>query len=75
MRTSAKARSRNRHYRLMMKKAVRKVREASTADEARTALHDASSVLDRLAGKGIIHRNRAADRKARLHRFVRTLEA
>ncbi len=75
MRTSAKARSRNRAYRAKMKWAVRHVREAKTREQGETALQDAVKVLDRLAGKGIIHRNRAADRKSRLHAYVKTLSA
>lgn len=75
MRTSAKSRLRNRMYRSKMKKAIRKVREAKTMDEAVASLGAATKMLDRLAGKGIIHHNRAADKKSRLTRFVRSLQA
>ncbi len=75
MRTSAKARARNRAYRVKMRIAIRKVREAKTTDEANTALHAASKILDRLAGKRIIHKNRAADKKSRLSAYVRSLQS
>lgn len=75
MRTSAKARSRNRAYMAKVKKAIRQVREASSQDEARKALHDAYAVLDRVAGKGIIHKNRAADKKSRLTEYVKQMGA
>ncbi|MBS1262539.1 MAG: 30S ribosomal protein S20 [Calditrichaeota bacterium] len=73
MRTSARQRSRNRAYLAKMKSAVRKVREAGSHEEAVKALHEANTVLDTVAGKGIIHRNRAADKKSRLARHVKSL--
>lgn len=75
MRTSAKQRSRNRAYRSMLKKAIREVREAETHDDAAKALLNANKVLDRVAGKGIIHKNRAADRKSRLAAYVHSMQA
>ena len=73
MRTSAKQRSRNRAYQAKIKSAVRKVRDAKNVDDATSALRDAEKVLDRVAGKGIIHKNRAADKKARLAKYVKSL--
>lgn len=75
MRTSAKSRIRNRTYRGQMKKAIRSVREAASKEEAQTNLKKAMVVLDSLAGKGIIHKNRAADKKSRLNAFVKTMNA
>lgn len=74
MRTSARSRSRNRAYRAMLKKAIREVREASSQKDAQTALVNANKLLDRIAGKGIIHKNRAADKKARLNAFVSQMQ-
>ncbi|MBZ0266345.1 30S ribosomal protein S20 [bacterium] len=73
MRTSAKARIRNRSYRGQMKRAIRSVREAGNKEEAQTNLKKAMVVLDSLAGKGIIHKNRAADKKSRLNAFVQAM--
>jgi small subunit ribosomal protein S20 len=75
MLTSAKARSRNRAYRSILKNAIRKVTEASGLEDAKSALTNAIKVIDRAASKGIIHKNRAADKKSRLTAFVRTIEA
>ena len=74
MKTSAEARLRNRAYRGKMRKAIRSVREAKTAEEANASFAKASRLLDRLAGKGIIHRNRAADKKSRLSKHVKSLQ-
>ncbi len=75
MKTSAKANARNRAYRVKMRVAIRNVREAASHQEALDAFNVAVKVLDRVAGKGIIHKNRAADRKSRLFAFVQTLAA
>jgi len=74
MRTSAKANSRNKAYRNKIKVAIRNVNEASNKDEAQEALKNAVKVLDRSAGKGIIHKNRAADKISRLTAFVSKIE-
>jgi small subunit ribosomal protein S20 len=71
MRTSAKERSRNRAFRARVKNAVRAVNEATDGKKAEAAYNEAVKVLDRAAGKGILHKNRAADKKARLAAVVR----
>jgi small subunit ribosomal protein S20 len=73
MRTSAKERSRNRAYREKMKRAIREVRDAESYEQASDALKRAQKVLDRIAGKGIIHPNRAADKMSRLSDYVASL--
>ncbi|MDP8207214.1 MAG: 30S ribosomal protein S20 [Candidatus Electryonea clarkiae] len=74
MRTSAKAKARNKAYRTKMRIAIRNVREAKSFKDAESSLHVASKILDRLASKGIIHRNNAANRKSRLNSFVKTIQ-
>lgn len=68
IKTSQKANLRNRHYRSMMRTAMRRVREAGTEETRQSTLRTACAILDRLASKGIIHHNTAARRKSRLHR-------
>ncbi len=70
MRTSREARLRNRSARSAMKTAIKKVLAASSREEALEALRRATSIIDRTASKGIIHRNTAARYKSRLARFV-----
>lgn len=72
-RQSLKARARNRVVKSHVKNAVKAVRSAVQAndqDQARAALQRANSVLDKAAGKGVIHRNNAQRRVARLSRAV-----
>jgi small subunit ribosomal protein S20 len=62
-------RVRNRPYRTAARTSVKKAELAIRAGDqtiAATAVGDAISMLDRVAGKGIIHKNNAARRKSRL---------
>ena len=72
-RTNEKRRERNRRDRSRMRTAIKKVRQAESADSAREALIRAESLLDRMAGKGVIHDNTAARQKSRLHAHVKKL--
>ena len=74
VRTNEKRRERNRRDRSRMRTAIKKVRQADSVDNAREALHKAESLLDRMAGKGVIHGNTAARQKSRLHAHVQGLE-
>ena len=76
-RQSLKRRARNRHYRSTMRTFIKRVRLAVANGDvkaSREALQRALPVIDRVAGKGIIHRNKAARLKSRLHRLVSKLE-
>ncbi|MED5373489.1 MAG: 30S ribosomal protein S20 [Myxococcota bacterium] len=78
MRQNAKRRMRNRHYRATMRTQIKKVRVAIEAGDAETAaanLNGAVSIIQRLATKGIIHRNQASRRVARLYKAVNKLKA
>ncbi|HDZ12668.1 MAG TPA: 30S ribosomal protein S20, partial [Bacteroidetes bacterium] len=70
IRTNEKARLRNKHYRSLMKTAIKKVRLAETKEIASANLNNAISILDRLAVKGIIHKNNAANKKSKLTQLV-----
>ena len=72
-RTNEKRRQRNRRDRSRMRTAIKKVRQAENKESAREALVRAESVLDRMAGKGVIHDNTAARQKSRLHAHVKKL--
>lgn len=71
-------RARNASQRSAMRTAVKKVvyaLEAKDVEAAREAYRNAVPVLDRMAGKGLIHRNKAARYKSRLNSHIRTLAA
>ena len=72
------SRANNVAQRSRVRSAVRKVVEAIKAGqkaEAAAALKAASPVIDAMARKGIIHRNKAARHKSRLAAQVKALSA
>ena len=69
IRIAEQKRVRNRPYRTAARTSVKKAELAIRGGDqtiAATAVGDAISMLDRVAGKGIIHKNNAARRKSRL---------
>jgi small subunit ribosomal protein S20 len=74
MRSSLRRRERNRHYTSLMKTAIKRVRSAATKEQGQTALLKAVSILDSMAAKGIIHRNKAANEKSKLTKIVNGLK-
>jgi len=69
IRVAERRRLRNRPFRTSARTFVKKAELAIRAGDsttASTAVGDAISMLDRVAGKGIIHKNNAARRKSRL---------
>jgi small subunit ribosomal protein S20 len=72
-RQNEQARVRNKSVRSALKTYARRVRESvATGDQeaAEAALRRANRAYDRAASKGVIHRNNAANHKARLARSV-----
>ena len=59
----------NRQMRSKLRTGLKKLRAAAAGDDkdaAGAALRETQSLVDRMAGKGIIHRNTAARYKSRL---------
>ena len=75
VRTSEKARQRNRRDRTRLRSAIKRVRQAESNDSGVEALRNAESLLDRMATKGVIHKNAAARQKSRLQRHVQRIES
>lgn len=59
-------RIRNRYYGKTMRNAVRAFRALTDATEAQSKLPELNSLLDRMASKGRIHKNKAANLKSSL---------
>jgi small subunit ribosomal protein S20 len=62
-------RDRNRQYRSRLRTALKNVRAALAAGKStdvKASLGDTVSLMDKMAGKGIIHRNAAGRYKSRL---------
>ena len=69
---SRKNNLRNRHYRSMMKTAIKNVLKADKKD-APELLKMAISTIDRVVTKGIIHNNNAARHKSKISKHVNNL--
>ncbi len=70
---SRKWAAQNRTARARVRTAIKKVRQAEDPDEARSALTEAISLLDRAARTRLVHPNRAARVKRQLHAHVNGL--
>jgi small subunit ribosomal protein S20 len=73
--TNELARRRNVAARTRMRTAIKAVQTATTRADAQAAYRLAMSVLDRTAAKGIIKRETASRRKARLARVAERFPA
>ena len=68
-RQNVKRRDHNRALRSQLRtglKSIRKSLDAKNVDGAKTALKDLQSLVDKMASKGMIHRNTASRYKSRL---------
>lgn len=74
IRSSETRRLRNRYYSKTMRNAVRKFRTLENKTEAAEQLPGIISMIDRLAKKTIIHKNKAGNLKSKLTRFVNKME-
>jgi small subunit ribosomal protein S20 len=72
-RASKRRADQNRRLKTRMRNAVKKVRSLKDKSAALPELRKTSKLLDQLAAKGIIHRNKAANDKSRLARYVNSL--
>jgi small subunit ribosomal protein S20 len=78
MRQDEVRRLRNKSYKTRVKNVIKSVEAAikeQDREAAEKALHEAISVIDRVASKGIIHKNNAARKKSRLTKKVNALAA
>jgi small subunit ribosomal protein S20 len=75
-RQAEKHRQRNASQRSQLRTAIKKVATAigtGDAGTARQAYQEALPAIDRAAGKGLIHPNKAARHKSRLNQHIRNL--
>lgn len=73
---AAIARERNKHQRTLVRTKIKQVRKAIASNDAaaaRTAFDEAKPIIDRMAGKGQIHQNKAARHKSRLNAQIKAL--
>ena len=69
-RQTIKRTERNKKYKALIKGSVKRVFSSKDKETAQTELRKTVKVLDRAATKGIIHKNKAANTKSKLDKFV-----
>jgi len=73
VRQAEKRRDRNRFYGKTTRNAIRDLRAVKEQKAAGEQLPEVASMIDKLAKKGVIHKNKAANLKSKLARKVNTL--
>ena len=73
IRSNAAKRLRNRYQAKTTRNAIKKLRNTTSAEEAKSLLPRVISMLDRLAKKNVIHKNKASNNKSKLTKHVNSL--
>ena len=73
IRQTEKKRLHNRYYAKTARNAVRKLRATKDKTEAVTLFPKVSAMLDKLAKKNVIHKNKAGNLKSKLAKMINKL--
>ncbi len=73
VRQSAKRNERNRYYGKTTRNAIRDIRALEEGKAASTKLPQVASMIDKLAKRGTIHKNKAANLKSKLAKKINAL--
>ncbi len=73
IRQTEKRRLHNRYYAKSMRNEVRKFRTLTDKTEAENQLPKMYSIIDKVAKRGIIHKNKAGNLKSKLSRYTAKL--
>ena len=73
VRQSIKANLSNRAYKSKVNTSIKKVLNEKKKKEAQAGLKEAIKLIDKVASKGIIHKNKAANKKSTLYKHLRSL--
>ncbi|HTE07738.1 MAG TPA: 30S ribosomal protein S20 [Flavitalea sp.] len=73
VRQATKRRDRNRYYGKTTRNAIRDMKEIKEGKAASAELVKIISMIDKLAKKGVIHKNKASNMKSKLTRKVNAL--
>jgi len=74
IRSNAAKRLRNRYQAKTTRNAIKKLRGSADKATAAPLLSKVISMLDRLAKKNVIHKNKASNNKSKLTKFVNNLK-
>jgi len=74
IRSSETKRLRNKYYLKTTRTVIKKLRKSTNKAEAQELYKKVSSLLDKLAKRNIIHKNNAANKKAKLHKVMTAVQ-
>ena len=74
VRQSIKANLRNRAYKSRVSTSIKKVLNSTKKDDALNNLKDAVKTIDKVASKGVIHKNKASNKKSTLYKYTNSLK-
>jgi small subunit ribosomal protein S20 len=74
IRANETKRLRNKYYLKTTRTFIKKLKSATTKEEAQELYKKVSSLLDKLAKKNVIHKNNAANKKAKLHKVMAAVQ-
>lgn len=73
IRSSAAKRELNRYQHKSTRTQIKKLRDTTDKAAAEALLKKVEAMLDKLAKKNIIHKNKAANQKSKLNKYVNSL--
>ena len=73
IRSNEAKRLRNRYQAKTTRTFIKKLRNTSDKEAANALLKQVTSMLDKLAKKNVIHKNKASNNKSKLTKFVNSL--
>ncbi|NJN24638.1 MAG: 30S ribosomal protein S20 [Cyclobacteriaceae bacterium] len=74
IRSNESKRLRNKYYLKTTRTFIKKLKKSEDKAEAEELYKKVSSMLDKLAKKNIIHKNNAANKKAKLHKVMAAVQ-
>ena len=74
VRQSIKANARNKNYKTAMKTALKKVLNETNKEKALEMADKAFSTIDKTASRGVIHKNKAANQKAKISKHIKNIK-
>jgi len=73
IRQSQKRHEYNKHYKSQMRSLVRRVMQTTDKKEAEPLYRKTVSVIDKVASKGVVHKNKAAREKSKITKHLNSL--
>ena len=71
---SIKANIRNKNYKSALKTVIKKTMNESNKEKAAKLADEAFSIIDKVASKGAIHKNKAANKKSKISRYINNIK-